>query len=142
MPAGGGAGVQVTRNGGLLGQESPDGKYLYFMKPLARAPGAAVRTLGLWRISVEAGEETQVLETAYNRAFEVRAEGIYYISWSSEDGTSRLQFHALAGGKSRELAKFDGRIDEGLGVSPDGKSFLFSRLDPSSADLMLVENFR
>jgi len=142
MPAGGGAGVQITRNGGLLGQESPDGRYLYFMKPLAGASGPG-GIQGLWRIPVEGGEETQVLETVYNRAFEVRAEGIYYMSWSSEDGTSRLQFHAFSGGKSRELAKFDGRVDlGGLGVSPDGKRFLFSRPDPSSADLMLVDNFR
>ena len=141
MPAGGGIGVQVTRNGGLLGQESPDGRYLYFMKPLPGAPGYA-GTAGLWRIPVEGGEETQVLATVYNRAFEVRAEGIYYISWSSEDGASRLQFHALSAGKSRELAKFEGVIDEGLAVSPDGKRFLFSRPDPSSADLMLVDNFR
>ena len=131
----------MTRHGGLLGQESPDGRSLYFMKPLPGAPGYE-GTVGLWRIPVEGGEETQVLETVYNRAFEVRAEGIYYMSWSSEDGTSRLQFHAFSGGKSRELAKFEGVIENGLGVSPDGKSFLFSRLDAASADLMLVENFR
>jgi Tol biopolymer transport system component len=143
MPAGGGTGVQLTRNGGLLGQESPDGKYLYFMKPLAGAgPGGAAGTTGLWRMPVEGGEETQVLETVYNRAFEVRTEGIYYMSWSSEDRASRLQFHALSGGKSRELAKFEGRIGEGLAVSPDGKRILFSRLDRSGADLMLVDNFR
>src|SRR5207302_7175840 len=77
MPAGAGAGVQVTRNGGLLGQESPDGRYLYFMKPLGGAgPGGFEGSLGLWRTPVEGGDETQVLETVYNRAFEVRAEGI------------------------------------------------------------------
>ncbi len=131
----------MTRNGGLMGQESPDGRYLYFMKPLPGAPGFA-GPVGLWRIPVEGGEETRVLETVYNRAFEVRAEGIYYMSWSSEDGASRLQFHAFSDGKSRELAKFEGGIDEGLGVSPDGKRILFSRLDTASADLMLVDNFR
>ena len=133
----------MTRNGGLVGQESPDGRYLYFMKPLARAgPGGAEGTVGLWRTPVEGGEETQVLETVYNRAFEVRAEGIYYMSWSSEDGATRLQFHALSDGKSRELAKFEGVIDEGLAVSPDGKRILFSRQDTAGADLMLVDNFR
>ena len=133
----------MTRNGGLLGQESPDGRYLYFMKPLPGAgPGGPEARLGLWRTPVAGGDETQVLETVYNRAFEVRAEGIYYISWSSEDGASRLQWQALSGGKSRELVKFEGRISEGLGVSPDGKRILFSRQDTSSADLMLVDNFR
>ena len=73
MPAGGGAGVQVTRNGGLLGQESPDGRYLYFMKPLPGAPGYG-EAVGLWRTPVEGGEETQVLATVYKRAFEVRAD--------------------------------------------------------------------
>jgi len=129
----------MTRNGGLLGQESPDGRYLYFMK---RSPAPRFRRdRGPLANASGGGEETQVLETVYNRAFEVRAEGIYYISWSSEDG-HRACSSMLSGGKRRGAGKFRRPHRHGSGSPPDGKSFLFTRQDTASADLMLVDNFR
>ena len=80
-----------------------------------------------------------MLETV-QPGFEVRSEGIYYTPGRVKIG-HRARSSTPLGGKSRELAKFEGSIGNGLGVSPDGKRILFSRED-SSADLMLVDNFR
>ena len=54
MPAEGGKAVQVTKGGGFAAFESYDGKTLYYAKGQA-APG-------LWKVPVEGGEETVVLE--------------------------------------------------------------------------------
>jgi len=35
-----------------------------------------------------------------------------------------------------------GNVDADLGVSPDGRTIFYSRVDSSVNDLMLVENFR
>jgi hypothetical protein len=40
------------------------------------------------------------------------------------------------------LLQLDKGADLGLSVSPDGRYLLFSKLDYSGGDLMLVENFR
>src|SRR5439155_9559166 len=53
VPSEGGEPVQVTKQGGGLAFESPDGKYLYYVKD---APG-------IWRVLVDGGEEVQVFDS-------------------------------------------------------------------------------
>jgi hypothetical protein len=36
----------------------------------------------------------------------------------------------------------DKDLDAGMSVSPDGRYMLFSQVDESNADIMLVNNFR
>jgi hypothetical protein len=52
------------------------------------------------------------------------------------------QFMSFATGKVKTVAPMSGPTAEGLSVSPDGRSLLFSQLDETGSDLMLVENFR
>jgi len=40
------------------------------------------------------------------------------------------------------VAGIEGRLYLGLAVSPDRKTFLFSKNSDAGADLMLIENFR
>ena len=44
--------------------------------------------------------------------------------------------------QSRIIADLGERVALGLGVSPDGRTILFTRADNPSSDLMMVENFR
>lgn len=55
MSANGGEAFQVTRDGGFGPVESPDGKLLYYAKALFET--------SLWRIPVEGGQATRVLES-------------------------------------------------------------------------------
>ena len=54
MPAEGGQAVQMTKQGGHMALESPDGKTLYYAK--------SCDVPGLWKVPVQGGEETRVLE--------------------------------------------------------------------------------
>ena len=54
MPSAGGQAVQVTKQGGFEGFESPDGKYFDYAK------GRDVP--GIWRTPVDGGVETLVVD--------------------------------------------------------------------------------
>jgi hypothetical protein len=72
-------------------------------------------------------------------AFAVVDGGIYY---ADRDGSeTRLRFHTFATGKSTTVARSLGEITPLLTASRDGRLVLFSRVDFSIQDLMLVEGF-
>jgi hypothetical protein len=103
------------------------------------------------------GDAEKVLDGVGERAFVVLENGIYYVErqgggafWaylfgglaSGADDRARLRFLDFASAKSRIVADLGERVRLGLGVSPDGRTILFTRLDNPSSDLMMVENFR
>jgi hypothetical protein len=54
-----------------------------------------------------------------------------------------LRFLRFATAKSEILNRFEVRTGQGLTVSPDGKTILYSGTKPSAGDdLMLIRNFR
>jgi hypothetical protein len=70
----------------------------------------------------------------------VLERGIYYIGRSA--GEAQLQYFDFANGTSTTVAGNLGELLNGLTSSPDGRRILYTRVDSSVADLMLVENFR
>jgi dipeptidyl aminopeptidase/acylaminoacyl peptidase len=145
IPASGGDAVQVTNNVGYAPLESPDGAYLYYVQTLD-APSP------LWRIPTSGGVPVKVLEGVFLANFVVLRGGIYYIERpSGEEGTyyidrpsgeTRLQYFDFATRRSTTVARNLGNVDIGLTASPDGRTILYTRVDSSVDDLMLVENFR
>ncbi len=134
MPASGGDAVQVTPNAGIRPLESPDGAYIYYNE-VAFLPGA------LWRLPTSGGQPVKMVEGVVQSAFAVVQKGVYYID-QPERGEARLQFLDAATGKSTTVARNLGDVRLGLTASPDGRTILYSRVDSSVDDLMLVENFR
>jgi Tol biopolymer transport system component len=134
VSAGGGEAVRVTRNGGDTAIESPDGKFLYYTKYYDSS--------GLWKMPVSGGEESPVLPSVFRRSFFLVKEGIYFIPAPGADRKSSIQFLSLATTKVKTVAPISGFPSEGLSVSPDGRSLLFTQLDEAGSDLMLVENFK
>ncbi len=134
VPAEGGAAEQITRKGGFAGIESADGKTLYYTKSDAG-------TEGLYALPLAGGEERRVLsDVIVRRSFAVVPGGIYYIAPRTEE-LCELRFHEFAGGRSRVISEIERPVAFGLSVSPDQKTFLFSR-PVTGSDLMLIENFR
>jgi hypothetical protein len=97
---------------------------------------------GLWKVPVEGGEETQVLESVCCLNFAVVAQGIYFIPEPSSGDNSSVKFMSFKTGKATTIAKLSGLSAYGSSVSPDGRWFLYSQYEQKGADLMLVDNFR
>ena len=139
MPAVGGDAVQITRNDGDRALESPDGKYLYYIKG-DRYP----EQCSAWKRPAAGGEETKVLDSVHCDGFwDIGGQGIYYFSKPDEKGRSEICLYEFTNGKTREILALDLRYDyAGVAVSPDGRTILYSQSDQAGSDLMLVENFR
>ena len=94
----------------------------------------------VWRLPASGGIAVKVLEGVILSSFVVLEGGIYYIDRPS--GEARLQYFDFATRRSRTVARNLGNVGLGLTASPDGRTILYSRMDSSVDDLMLVENFR
>jgi dipeptidyl aminopeptidase/acylaminoacyl peptidase len=134
-PLSGGAHVQVSPKAGLLGVESPDGAVLYFVESGALdVPGP------LWRWPLEGGEPEKLVDGVASTSFAVLAGGIYYLERVPEGANVRY-FDFATRRSTVVVAKLLGVIGS-LSATRDGRGILFSRVDASVDDLMLVDNFR
>ena len=131
MPARGGEAIQLTKQGGYVPFESSEGKFVYYER------GASLR-----KVPVQGGEETQVLESVTFQNFAVVNEGIYFIPGPDREGRYSIQFLDFATGKSWPILRLSGAAERGLAVAPDGRTLLYTQIDQTGSDLMLVENFR
>ena len=133
-PIAGGDGMIVANEGGEV-FESLDGDTLY-----------RVKSLGIVQQATTGGPESLVpgLETAQtSRYVSVSNKGIYFLS--SERAPWVIQFfdfrtHAISHVATLKRAPEFGTPS--LSVSPDDQWMLFSQLDQSGSELMMLENFR
>ena len=132
IPAAGGDAVQVTPNQGSGAFESPDGSNIYYLEFSVVSPA--------WRLPTSGGEPVKVLDGVVWFNFWLLEKGAYYID--RPGGESQLGYLDFVTGKSTTVARNLGEVSSGLTASPDGRTILFSRVDSSADDLMLVENFR
>ncbi len=139
VPAEGGSALQVTRHGGFEGFESADGKTLYYAK------GRSVP--GIWQIPVAGGEESLTLDrdqAGFWRLWTVVEKGIYFAT-ASTPSKPVIEFFDFATRKVTQVVAVEkglNRSDPGLSVSPDRLWLLFTQLDQSGSDIVLVDNFR
>lgn len=137
MPAAGGPAVQVTQGGGYGGFESSDGKFFYYAK------GDTVP--GIWRIPTTGGQEAEIigsLEAGYWGYWALSEVGIYYLKTAGTPGINFFNFATRRTTRLFDLESHPAREATGLGVSPDGRTILYTQLDALSRDIVLVDNYK
>ena len=140
MPEGGGEAGQVTRNGGAVPFPSADSKFLYYSERTGNGERNGMG--GLRRIRLADGYDELVLPSVTFWNVALAPEGIYYIPRADSGGHYFVYFFDFRTAKSWIITRLSGVVSEGLAVSPDGHSLLFSQIDEQRSDLMLVEHFR
>jgi Tol biopolymer transport system component len=123
--------VQLTRNGGWVGFESPDGKYLYY----ATNPWGAT----LYRIPVDGGTEQRIAEPFWGVSLVVAKSGLYHALPSPRGPV--IYFRSFLTGRTTTVATIPS-FYWFMSVSPDERYLLYSMAERTGSDLMLVENFR
>ena len=136
VPVSGGEAVQVSPKAGVLALESRDGAYLYFVESRRfEAPGP------LWRLPLKGGEPEKLIEDVVPTGIDVLEGGIYYFERLPDN--AKLRYFDFARRRSTVVAERLGSfIHRSISVTRDGRTILFSRVDSSVDDLMLVDNFR
>lgn len=122
--------MQVTKNGGCNPMESPDGRYLYYLKSGDRY---------LARVPVNGGEEASLLQMGPNSQFTVGTQGVYFID-SADANTLKFRDHET--GTIKTLGSLPGPALHGLSVSPDEHWLLYGKGESGGSQLMLLERFR
>ena len=135
-PSAGGQAVQVTMNGGYEAFESPDGKYVYYMR---------LDSEGIWRVRSEGGEEIKVYDRG-RRGYWALLEGGLCLLNPIATPAPTIEYFNFATRQLSLLGRVGGvRAPFGapaLAVSADGKWVLYFQVDQIDNDIMLVENFR
>jgi Tol biopolymer transport system component len=143
MPAAGGAAVRVTDNAGSIAIESYDGD-LYYVDT-TNGPGS------VWRLPKAGRPAVKVVEGVVLGNFDVAEDGLYYIDRVSGDagtfsdrpsGETRLRYYDFATSRSTTVAANLGTVGLGLSATRDGRTVFFTRIDSSTDQLILVDDFR
>jgi Tol biopolymer transport system component len=146
IPVDGGPALRVTKQGGWLPLESPDGGTLFYLRRLEDSP--------LMALPISGAPERVLADCAAGDGFSVSRAGIHYISCST--GPPRLGraapgrgagvwLHLLdpATGRDQVLAELEWAWVWGSpATSPDGRTILAARWTIEGADLMMIDNFR
>jgi Tol biopolymer transport system component len=130
----GGGTLQVTHQGGGEAFESPDGGTLYYLKSV----------MGVWKVPPFGGKESAVpgLENINtSRYFFIAPSGMYFLT--SENPPWLLKHRPLSNGPVSTVAEIERTPEFGtpsLSVFPDEQWLLYTQLDQSSQDLMMLKS--
>jgi hypothetical protein len=126
-----------TRNGGYAAFESPDGSRLYYAK--LDAPG-------IWTVPVNGGEERPVHDLppiGYWGYWGIGHRGLYLVNPEAKPRPT-IELFSLATRRVARVWELEGQPAQwtgGFTVSRDERSILYSQMEQSGSDIMLVEGF-
>jgi Tol biopolymer transport system component/DNA-binding winged helix-turn-helix (wHTH) protein len=133
-PIASGAAQAVTKDDGIVPQESPDGKWVYYAR--GGEPG-------IWRTPTSGGAETQILTqpaSTYWGYWQLTSAGLYSLSLS--DGPPQVRVFDPTTGKDKLFRKLNATIPPyaGLTASSDGRDIIITSEAQSESHITLVES--
>jgi Tol biopolymer transport system component/DNA-binding winged helix-turn-helix (wHTH) protein len=135
VPVDGGAAVRLTEGKGqMVPLESADGTRLFFYKVDAEHTQA-------WAASANGGDEHLVVGMPDDVAWVPGTKGIYFMNGSPRHFA--LNHFDFGTQQVHKVADLPGLFNiGGPHLSPDGQAFLFSGIEHSEGDIVLVDGFR
>lgn len=128
--ASGGPEIQVTKRGGCNQQESPDGRYLYYLNKDNSA---------LWRASVDRnGDEQELVQLEPDAQFALGKRGVYFLDSMFATTLKLMDYNTQS---IKVLGSLRGPMNQGITVSPDGHWLLYAASESAGSRLMLVDKF-
>jgi Tol biopolymer transport system component len=136
-PADGGAATLLAASQDLrIPIESSDSKLLFFPW---RNGDANIMMLPLDRPDATPQQVPEMPKISNEAQWAVVPDGIYF---SPLDSPRSICFYDFATRRTREIFRTDKDLAEGMSISSDRRYMLYSQIDESNSDIMLVSNFR
>ena len=132
VPSAGGPAERVTRTGGFSPMNRPTGR--------RSSSRAATSTRPLWPWRFREGRSDRSWTACPGVGFAVGRAGVYHFGCGTGPELP-LSLLDAATGRDRLLGRVE-RPGQGLTVSPDGKTILYTKTVREGSDLMMIENFR
>jgi len=131
MTPAGAAPEQITRHGGYAAIDSTEGRFVYYAKSRNQDDG-------LWRLSLETGEDVRVLPRVLERAFAITRQAIYYAYLVK--GYTRTKIEKLPFGADHvaPIALFPRPIVAGFSVRSDERELILGQLDTHTSELIMM----
>jgi dipeptidyl aminopeptidase/acylaminoacyl peptidase len=133
MPIAGVEPVQITKNGGFVGFESDDSRYLYFKK-YDELYGPVYR---INLITLE--ESVAITENVSVFQWSVEKNGIYYL-FCDENDCLVLKLYRFDTEQCERLGTFESSVNF-CDVSPNGTHLLGWRFESFFGEIYMVDNF-
>lgn len=135
LPATGGAAQPVTREDGFVGQESPDGKWLYFARGGEN---------GIWRMPIAGGEEVRILDqpaAGYWGYWAVSSAGIYFLDQSRSTSAPAISVYDPATQKITPFARLDRLppLYSGISLIPGKRELLMDDKQDAGSHIAMTQ---
>jgi Tol biopolymer transport system component len=134
QPAAGGEPVQVTRGGGVLQGESPDGKWLYYIRSRS----------GIWRRSTGHSENGEFREeklidlpTQVETSWTLNDDNLFFFRERSGSEGPGIYGYNITTRKIWKIVAIPSAF--GVTVSPDRRQVLYGTLDHSGANVLVAD---
>jgi eukaryotic-like serine/threonine-protein kinase len=126
---------QITRDGGYIAYESVDGESIFYSKSDLASDNS------LWTAGASGGNERMLVPTLYRHNLAPAASGVYLSTPRGLEGGPEILFYRFQDQTTQTVYRLRRAVALGLSVAPDESWLLFSQVDGSGADLMLIEGF-